>query len=153
MNDWWKRWFRSVLTYLIIAVVTVLLMIYYEQAQTKNYIDDYRRLGGSKVINDISDTYKLIIEQYSNYKLNRELKIKIVDRLKRLSAQLQEVDERINTREVDRRVDFSFVYHDIKLVNLALSDSSKDDIVPVIVLHAMEGLGELKREIIYIRYH
>ncbi|MDN4593760.1 hypothetical protein [Polycladomyces subterraneus] len=153
MNNWWRRWFRSVLTYLIIAVVTVLLMIYYEQAQTKNYIEDYQRLGGSKVINDISDTYKLIMERYSNYKLSREMKIKIVDRLNRLSAQLQEVDERINTREVDRRVDFSFVYHDIKLVNLSLSDASKDDIVPVIVLHAMEGLGELKREITYIRYH
>ncbi|MBN2908870.1 hypothetical protein JQC72_04940 [Polycladomyces sp. WAk] len=153
MNNRWKRWFRSVLTYLIIAVATVLLMIYYEQVQTKNYIDDYQQLGGSKVINDISDTYKLIIEHYSNYKLNRELKIKIVDRLNRLSAQLQEVDERINTREIDRRVDFSFVYHDIKLVNLALSDASKDDVVPVIVLHAMEGLGDLKREITYIRYH
>lgn len=153
MNNRWKRWFRSVLTYLIIAVSTVLLMMYYEQVQTKNYINDYQRLGGGKVINDIADTYKLIIENYSNYKLSRELKMKIVDRLNRLSAQLRAVDERINARELERRVDFSFVYHDIKLVNLTLSDATKDDIVPVIVLHAMEGLGDLKREITYIRYH
>jgi hypothetical protein len=128
-------------------------MMYYEQVQTKNYINDYQRLGGGKVINDIADTYKLIIENYSNYKLSRELKMKIVDRLNRLSAQLRAVDERINARELERRVDFSFVYHDIKLVNLSLSDATKDDIVPVIVLHAMEGLGDLKREITYIRYH
>jgi hypothetical protein len=75
-----------------------------------------------------------------------------MDKLNALNRKLQEVDRKLNNQDVGHRIDFSFVYHDIKLVNLSLSDATKDDIVPVIVLHAMEGIGDLKKEITYIQY-
>src|SRR5690606_25395691 len=101
----------------------------------------------------ISDTYKTIIEYYSNYKLSREAKTQLVKRLEQLQEKLEEVDNQLNkTKPIPHKIDFAFIYHDMKLVRLSLSDTTKDDIVPVIVLHANEGLKELEKEITYIEY-
>lgn len=117
------------------------------------YIQAYKDAGGHEVLGDISDTYKLIVENYSNYKLGTDTKRKIVRTLDQLQDQLEEVDRQINqNKSIQHKIDFSFIYHDMKLVRLSLSDTTKDDIVPVIVLHANEGLKELEKEITYIEY-
>lgn len=152
MSQLLHKWGRHALIYLIVALVSILSYMYYQYLQTQSYMEKYQKLGGREVISNISDTYKETIEMYSNYKLNKETKQKVIDKLNMLSRKLQEIDRQINTKEVDHQIDFSFVYHDIKLVNLSLSDATKDDIVPVIVLHAMEGIGDLKKEITYIEY-
>ncbi|MFC4078027.1 hypothetical protein [Salinithrix halophila] len=152
MNDKLKRLLRVVLVYIVVVAITLVMNGFYEKHRTQEYIDEFKELKGHHLLNEISDTYKITIEQYSNYKLNREMKRKLVERLNKLSGDLRKVDHQINAQDVRYHIDFSFIYHDIKLVNIALSDATKDDIVPVIVLHSMEGLGELKKEITYIQY-
>ncbi|SDX17375.1 hypothetical protein SAMN05444487_11189 [Marininema mesophilum] len=152
MNDKMKNLLRTLLIYLCIVALTLVLNHFYDRSQTQSYIEEYKALKGSQLLNEISDTYKLTVEQHSNYRLNKEMKRKLVDRLNYLRSELHKVDQQINKGNVDHPIEFSFIDHDIKLVNLALSDSTKDDIIPVIVLHSMEGLGELKKEITYIQY-
>ncbi|MDR6224413.1 hypothetical protein [Desmospora profundinema] len=152
MSDKWKPLLRSLLIYLTIIAITILGTQYYQQKQTQSYIQSFKDKKGQHILNEISDTYKMTIEHYSNYKLNKERKKELINKLNRLSSELRKVDEQINTGDVGDRIDFSFIYHDIKLVNIALADTTKDDIIPVIVLHGMEGLGELKKEITYMEY-
>lgn len=152
MSVKWKPWLRSLLTYVIIIGLTLWGAHIYQQKQTQSYIQDFKDNKGQKILNEISDTYKSTIEHYSNYKLTKQKKKEIADKLNHLSSELRKVDEQINADNVGHRIDFSFVYHDIKLVHIALSDTTKDDIIPVIILHGMEGLGELKKEITYIEY-
>ncbi|SFS60958.1 hypothetical protein [Marininema halotolerans] len=152
MNDKLKKILRTSLTYLCIVVLTLVLNHFYDQSRTQSYIEEFKERKGAQLLNEISETYKTTVEQHSNYKLNKEMKRKLIDRLNRLSSQLHTVDQQINRGHVDHPIDFTFIYHDIKLVNLTLSDATKDDIIPVIVLHSMEGIGELKKEITYIQY-
>ncbi|PTX59970.1 hypothetical protein C8P63_110115 [Melghirimyces profundicolus] len=152
MKDQWKFVLRTGLIYLSVIAVTLVANGYYREYQTQVYIDRFKEEKGMRILNEISETYKITMEHYSNYKLNREMKQRLVDKLNKLNNDLRKVEESVNSGEVSHQIDFSFLYHDIKLVNIALSDTSKDDVVPVIVLHAMEGLGELKKEITYIQY-
>jgi hypothetical protein len=152
MSERLRKWSMNVISCLIVAVVAILAYVFHQRDQAHEYVEQYKALGGAEVIAELADTYKGTIELYSNYKLTREAKQKIMDKLNALNRKLQEVDRKLNSQEVGQRIDFSFVYHDIKLVNLSLSDATKDDIVPVIVLHAMEGIGDLKKEITYIQY-
>lgn len=152
MNEKRKSISRMGLIYLFVILATLVSNSWYQQVRTQNYIDRFEEEKGLKILDEISDTYKITMENYSNYKLSREMKQRLIDKLSKLSHDLHRVDESIHSKDVVHRMDFSFIYHDIKLVKLALSDSTKDDIVPVIVLHAMEGLGDLKKEITYIRY-
>ncbi|PTM58784.1 hypothetical protein [Desmospora activa] len=152
MRAKWKPLLRSLLIYLVIIGVTLLGDQYYQQKQTQSYIQHFKDKKGQYLLNEIADTYKMTIELYSNYKLNKERKKGLVKKLNQLSNDLRKIDQEINSGNANHRIDFSFVYHDIKLVNIALSDSTKDDIIPVIILHGMEGLGELKKEITYIEY-
>lgn len=153
MKDKLKQWSKTGLIYVVVIILTVVATNFYHQHGTKRYIEAYKDAGGHEVLSDISDTYKLIIERYSNYKLGTETKAKMVRELENLREKLKEVDQEINrNKPIQHKIDFSFVYHDMKLVRLSLSDSTKDDIIPVIVLHASEGLKELEKEITYIEY-
>ncbi|GGE11787.1 hypothetical protein GCM10011571_11480 [Marinithermofilum abyssi] len=152
MKFQWKNSLRTATIYLIVVIITLGGHTYYQAYKTQEYVDEFKALKGQSVIGEISDTYKSTIEHYSNYKLNKEAKHKIIRKLNKLSEELRKIDLQINSRDVYHQIDFSFIYHDIKLVNITLSDTTKDDIVPVIVLHAMEGLGEIKKEITYIEY-
>ncbi|MFD1426132.1 hypothetical protein JOD24_001145 [Kroppenstedtia sanguinis] len=152
MNEKWRSILRTGLIYLFVIVATLVVHSGYQQMRTQNYIDRFEEEKGMKILDEISDTYKITVENYSNYKLSREMKQRLIGKLNKLSHDLRRVEESIHSEDVVHRIDFSFIYHDIKLVKLALSDSTKDDIVPVIVLHAIEGLGDLKKEITYIRY-
>lgn len=148
-----KQWSKTGLVYVIVIVLTVVATHFYLEQGTKRYIQAYKDAGGHEVLRDISDTYKHVIENYSNYKLDPETKQKIVKELEGLKGELEEVDRQINQhKSIQHKIDFSFIYHDMKLVRLSLSDTTKDDIVPVIVLHASEGLKELEKEITYIEY-
>ncbi len=152
MNEKWRSILRTGLIYLFVIVATLVVHSGYQQMRTQNYIDRFEEEKGMKILDEISDTYKITVENYSNYKLSREMKQRLIGKLNKLSHDLRRVEKSIHSEDVVHRIDFSFIYHDIKLVKLALSDSTKDDIVPVIVLHAIEGLGDLKKEITYIRY-
>ncbi|WP_149026975.1 hypothetical protein [Novibacillus thermophilus] len=148
-----KRWSKIGCIYAVVIVLTVVATHFYHERETMRYIQAYKDAGGDEVLSDISDTYKLIVENYSNYKLGTDTKRKIVRTLDQLQDQLEEVDRQINqNKSIQHKIDFSFIYHDMKLVRLSLSDTTKDDIVPVIVLHANEGLKELEKEITYIEY-
>lgn len=153
MKDRLNRWARTGLIYTVIIALTVMATHFYHEQGTKRYIQAYKDAGGNEVLSDISDAYKQIIEYYSNYKLGSDTKKKIVAELEELRQALEEVDREINyDRTIEHKIDFSFVYQDMKLVRLSLSDTTKDDVVPVIVLHASEGLKELEKAITYIEY-
>lgn len=148
-----KQWSRTGMVYVIVIILTVVATHLYHEQGTNRYIQAYKDAGGHEVLSEISDTYKLVMENYSNYKLGTDTKKKIVKELERLREELEEVDRQINqNKPIQHKIDFSFIYHDMKLVRLSLSDTTKDDIVPVIVLHANEGLKELEKEITYIEY-
>lgn len=153
VKDRFNRWARTGLIYAIIIALTVVATHLYHEQGTKRYIQAFKDAGGHDVLGEIGDTYKQIMEYYSNYKLGSDTKKKIVKELEELREALEEVDRKINyNRTIEHKIDFSFVYQDMKLVRLSLSDTTKDDIVPVIVLHASEGLKELEKAITYIEY-
>lgn len=153
MQDKVKQWTRAAVVYAIVIALTVVAVSLYQQQETRTYMAAYKDAGGHEVLSDIGDTYKLIMEHYSNYKLNPDTKRRIVRQLEALRGELKEVDHKINgNKPGTRKINFSFVYHDMKLVRLSLSDTTKDDIVPVIVLHASEGLKELEKDITYIEF-
>ena len=153
MKDKLKKWSISALIYFVVIVLSVVATNVYHEQSTKKYIQSFNEAGGEQVLRDISDTYKFIMENYSNYKLGVDRKKKIINELDKLREQLEEVDTTINkSKSIQHKIDFSFVYHDMKLVRLSLSDTTKDDIVPVIVLHANEGLKDLEKEITYIEF-
>ncbi|SFX44159.1 hypothetical protein SAMN04487866_1087 [Thermoactinomyces sp. DSM 45891] len=142
---------KSGATLALIAVSilgTFLYMNYIEDKQAKTYVETYIQLGGSQIVNEMTETYSQIMEQYSNYKLNRDTKKKLVDRLQLLTKKLQQVESQLNTKTDSQKLDFAYLYQDAKLVSLSLSDPTKDDIVPVVVLHASEGVGEWKKQIV-----
>ncbi|WP_054948702.1 hypothetical protein [Numidum massiliense] len=148
-----RLWAKKGLIYVIAIALTIVAVHLYQERETNKYIHTYKRAGGDKVLSDISDTYKSVIEHYSNYKLSRETKARMIKRLEKLRGELEEVDRQINRRRpIAHKINFTYVFHDMKLVRLSLSDTTKDDIVPVIVLHANEGLKELEKEITYIEF-
>jgi hypothetical protein len=152
MSDRLKEWLKTAGIYGLVAALAVAANLYHLRSQTRSYIEEFRELGGDRLINELAETYKSTIEMYSNYKLNKDTKPKIVAKLNEIHRKLQEVDNRLHQGDSERRIDFSYVYHDINLVNLSLSDVTKDDIVPVVVLHAIEGVGELKKELTYVEF-
>jgi hypothetical protein len=153
MNDNLKRWSKTALIYMVVIIVAVVATHFYHQYKTDRYIQAYKDAGGQQVLSDIADTYKMVVERYSNYRLGTDTKAKMVQELGNLAKELAEVDRQINqNNSIDHKINFSFIYHDMKLVRLSLSDATKDDIIPVIVLHASEGLKELEKEIMYIEY-
>lgn len=127
---------------------TVLYMNYAEDQGAKSYVEAYVKLGGSQTVNEITETYSLIMEQYSNYKLNKDVKKKLVDRLNLLSKKLQQIEIQLSSEQQSQKLDFAYLYQDAKLVSLSLSDPTKDDVVPVVVLHASEGIGEWKKQVV-----
>lgn len=152
MNERLKKLLQQAGIYVVVAAMAIFLYKYVIDLQTKYYVEQYKTTGCSKVIQDIADTYKTTIELYSNYKLSKPMKQNIMNKLNVLNNELHKADMNMNKKSIENRVDFSYIYHDLKLVNLSLSDVTKDDVVPVVVLHAMEGLGELKKELTYIQY-
>lgn len=153
MRERLKEWARKGLIYIAVIALSIVGTDVYHQQSTKKYIHAYKEAGGDKILSAISDTYKTIIEYYSNYKLSREMKADMIKRLEELQGKLEAVDSELNRRKpIAHKINFAFIYHDMKLVRLSLSDTTKDDIVPVIVLHANEGLKELEKEITYIEY-
>lgn len=149
-----KELIRKSGTTLVLMVVsilgTVLYMNYAEGQEAKSYVSAYAKLGGGQTVNEITETYSLIMEQYSNYKLNKEVKKKLVNRLNLLTKKLQEIEIQLSSEKQSERFDFAYLYQDAKLVSLSLSDPTKDDVVPVVVLHASEGIGEWKKHIVNI---
>lgn len=139
---------------MVVAVISILSTVYYihysEMESAKSYISYYEKLGGGQLVLEITDTYKEMMELFSNYKLNKDAKKKLADHLEELSKKLQRVDIQLHSGERPVHLDFSYIYQDVKLVNISLSDPTKEDVIPVIVLHAMEGIGELKKQIVTI---
>ncbi|WP_124728069.1 hypothetical protein [Staphylospora marina] len=152
MSERLKAWLRTAGVYGLVAALAVGAHMYYLSTRSTSWIEEFREAGGYRLVSELGDTYKSIIEMYSNYKLNKDSKPKIVSRLGEIHRKLQEVEQKLQQADGERRIDFSYVYHDIKLVSLSLSDVTKDDIVPVIVLHAMEGVGDLKKQLTYVEY-
>lgn len=139
------------LVLMVVSILgTVLYMNYVEDQEAKSFVEAYAKLGGSQAVNEITETYSLIMEQYSNYKLTKDVKKKLVDRLNLLSKKLQQIEIQIGSEKQSERLDFAYLYQDVKLVSLSLSDPTKDDVVPVVVLHASEGIGEWKKQIVNI---
>ncbi|QKG84389.1 hypothetical protein GXN76_07795 [Kroppenstedtia pulmonis] len=147
-----KKILFTLAIYLSIALITLTANLMIQSSKTQGYIQHFKEQNGEQILEELSDTYKLIMESYSNYKLDKEAKAKVTHQLNRLNKELRKVDKEINSRNVPHPINFSFIYQDMKLVNLALADSTKDGVITVIVLHAMEGLGDLKKEITYIQY-
>ncbi|MBD1373618.1 hypothetical protein IC620_14825 [Hazenella sp. IB182357] len=152
MQQHLRRWFILLLSYIMIIVMAVAGYLYYENMQTKRYIRAVEQQGGLTYINEISNTYKSTIEMYSNYKLNKERKAEIVVKLNELRKKLEQVEQQVEDHEIDHPINYAAVYHDMKLVNVILTDFSNDEIIPIVVLHAIEGIGDLKKEITYIEY-
>lgn len=146
-------WGKKGLVFALVAILSAVATNLYAHQKTEQYVQKFKDAGGQQILSEISDTYKTVIEYYSNYKLSQETKVSMMKKLEALRDKLKEVDRTVNqTKPGQHRIDFSFVLHDMKLVRLSLSDTTKDDIIPVIVLHASEGLKELEKEITYIEY-
>ena len=94
-----KKWSKKGLIYLVVIVLTVVATNWYHQAGTKKYIQSFNEADGHGVLREISDTYKAIMENYSNYKLGVGTKKRMVQQLESFRKQLEEVDKQINQKK------------------------------------------------------
>ncbi|MFD1406695.1 hypothetical protein ACFQ49_00635 [Kroppenstedtia eburnea] len=86
MNEKWKSISRMGLIYLFVILATLVSNSWYQQVRTQNYIDRFEEEKGLKILDEISDTYKITMENYSNYKQSREMKQRLIDKLSKLST-------------------------------------------------------------------
>lgn len=128
----------------LILAALYLGFIKYQNYQSQKYLNDFRVLKGEQTVEKILSLYKEIIEYQATYKLTPKNSDRLVYELSKTGKQLKEIEEKMRTKHPNEYIDFSYIYQDIYLVVKQIQDKSNDAKLAAMVVHGVEGIGNLK---------
>jgi hypothetical protein len=139
-----KKIGKQLVLYTLILAVVYLGIIKYQQYTTDSYLAEFRALRGEETIEHMGTLYKDILEYEATYKLTPQVSAQLVQNLLATGKKLKEIDQKLKQKYPQKHVDFSYLYQDLFLVVRQLQDKANDAKLAVMVVHAVEGLGNIK---------
>jgi hypothetical protein len=138
---------KYILVYGFILMSLYLGFTKYQAYQSEQYVSAFRTLKGEETIDQLAGLYKEIIEYQATYKLTPQAGAQLVQKLLLTGKRLKDVDQKLKEKYSAQHVDFSYVYQDLFLVTKQIQDKANDAKLSVMVVHAVEGLGNVKIQI------
>lgn len=108
------------------------------------YLNDFRGFKGEQTVERILSLYKEIVEYQATYKLTPKNVDNLEYELLKAGKQLKDVEDKMRAKYPNQYVDFSYIYQDLFLVVKQIQDKSNDAKLGAMVVHAVEGVGNLK---------
>ncbi|SDG86907.1 hypothetical protein SAMN04489735_1004154 [Aneurinibacillus thermoaerophilus] len=142
-----KKIGKYLILYMFILTVFYLGFMKYQQHVAASYLTEFQALHGEEVIEQISTIYKDILEYQARYKLTPQVSAQLAQNLLVTGKKLKDVDQKLKQKYPHRHVDFSYLYQDLFLVVKQLQDKANDTKLGIMVVHAVEGLGNVKVQI------
>ncbi|WP_027417309.1 hypothetical protein [Aneurinibacillus terranovensis] len=139
-----KKLGKKILFYTLIAAAVYLGFIKYQSYVSHQYLNEFRALKGEETVEHLAGLYKEIIDYQSTYKLTPQTQANLVQAVLKTGKQLKDIDNKLKAKYPERHIDFSYVYQDLFLVVKQIQDKANDAKLSAMVVHAVEGLGNLK---------
>ncbi|MCI1692622.1 hypothetical protein [Aneurinibacillus aneurinilyticus] len=146
-----KKLGKKFLLYTLVLAVLYLGFIKYQQYSADNYLEEFRALHGEETIEQLATLYKDIVEYQATYRLTPQVSAQLVQNLLATGKKLKDIDQKLKQKYPRQHVDFSYLYQDLFLVVKQIQDKANDAKLAVMVVHAVEGLGNIKVQI--YRWH
>jgi hypothetical protein len=135
---------KQLVLYMLILAVLYLGFIKYQQYRMDSYLAEFHVLRGEETIERMGTLYKDIVEYQATYKLTPQMSVQLVQNLLATGKKLKDIDQKLKQEYPQQHVDFSYLYQDLFLVVKQLQDKANDAKLAVMVVHAVEGLGNVK---------
>lgn len=139
-----KKIGKQAFFYMLIAAVMYLGFGKYEQYHDSQYVAAFRAMHGEETLDQMAALYKDIIEYQATYKLTPQTSAQLVQNLLVAGKKLKDIDQKMKQAYPEQHVDFSYLYQDLFLVVKQIQDKANDAKLAVMVVHAVEGLGNVK---------
>jgi hypothetical protein len=139
-----KKWGKNILLFLLALSTLYLGVMKYQDHLAQQYRDEFRLEKGDETIDHLAHQYKDIVDYQAAYKLTPQNQAALVQALLKTGNQLKAIDQEMKNKYPARHIDFSYVYQDLLLVIKQLQDKANDAKLSVMVVHAIEGVGNIK---------
>ncbi|WCK55901.1 hypothetical protein PP175_08280 [Aneurinibacillus sp. Ricciae_BoGa-3] len=139
-----KKWSKNILLFLLAVCTLYLGVMKYQAHLAQQYREEFRAVKGDETVDQLARLYKEIVDYQAAYKLTPQNQAIIVQSLLKTGKQLKDIDQEMKSKYPARHVDFSYVYQDLLLVVKQLQDKANDAKLSVMVVHAIEGVGNIK---------
>ncbi|WCN36926.1 hypothetical protein [Aneurinibacillus uraniidurans] len=130
--------------YMLIVAILYLGFGKYEQYNNSRYMAAFRAMQGEETLDKMAALYKEIVEYQATYKLTPQMSAQLVQNLLVTGKKLKDIDQKLKQAYPEQHVDFSYLYQDLFLVIKQIQDKANDAKLAVMVVHAVEGLGNAK---------
>lgn len=135
----------------LILAALYLGFLKYQEYQSQQYLNDFRALKGEKTVEKILSLYKDIVDYQATYKLTPQNSDNLVYELLKAGKDLKDIEDKIRVKYPNQYIDFSYIYQDLFLVVKQLQDKTNDAKLGAMVVHAVEGVGNLKVQLYMCR--
>jgi hypothetical protein len=135
---------KWIVVYGFILAALYLGFLKYQQYTQQMYLTEFRALHGEEVIEHMGTLYKDILEYQATYKLTPQVSAQLAQNLLVTGKKLKDIDQKMKQKYSQKHVDFSYLYQDLFLVVKQLQDKANDAKLGIMVVHAVEGLGNVK---------
>ncbi|MBN6188407.1 hypothetical protein JQN58_16275 [Aneurinibacillus sp. BA2021] len=139
-----KKIGKQAVVYMLVLSLLYLGFIKYQQYSAERYLTDFQALHGEETLERMGTLYKDILEYQSTYKLTPQVSAQLVQNLLSTGKKLKEIEQALKQQHPRYHVDFSYLYQDLFLVVKQLQDKANDAKLSIMVVHAVEGLGNAK---------
>lgn len=139
-----KKIGKQAFFYMLIIAVLYLGFGKYEQYNNNRYMTAFRAMHGEETLDAMAALYKEIVEYQATYKLTPQMSAQLVQNLLVTGKKLKDIDQKLKQAYPEQHVDFSYLYQDLFLVIKQIQDKANDAKLAVMVVHAVEGLGNAK---------
>lgn len=142
-----KKIGKQIVLYMLVLSLLYLGFIKYQQQQAERYLADFQALRGEETMEHMGTLYKDVLEYQSTYKLTPQVSAQLVQNLLAAGKKLKDIDQKLKQQYPRQHVDFSYLYQDLFLVVKQLQDKGNDAKLSIMVVHAVEGLGNAKMQL------